>query len=148
MCPPTTESSRQIRLSLRRNASRTTTTVHYDWCLLNNGDIRDKYTLTLRNQSDEPQEISETLTLNDKYENFLNTQYMPTKQRAKSRVPWEALAVRKKRAGMKTASECYRRSSTNISALKLKKAQNELTNIYMKEPTESIQNQINKIRDY
>ena len=34
----------KIRLSLRRNAARTTTTVHYDWSLLNNRDIRDKYT--------------------------------------------------------------------------------------------------------
>ena len=38
----------KIRLSLRRNATRTTTTVHYDWSLLNNRDIRDKYALTLR----------------------------------------------------------------------------------------------------
>ena len=35
---------------LRRNASRTTTTVHYDWSQLNNRDIRDKYTLTLKKQ--------------------------------------------------------------------------------------------------
>ena len=33
------------------------------------------------------------------------------------------------------------------NALKLKKAQNELTNIYLKEYTEYIQNQIDKIRD-
>ena len=46
----------KIRLSLRRNATRTTTTVHYDWTLLNNRDIRDKYILTLRNKSDAHQE--------------------------------------------------------------------------------------------
>ena len=32
----------KIRLSLRRNAARTTTTVHYEWSLLYNRDIRDK----------------------------------------------------------------------------------------------------------
>ena len=75
---------------------------HYDWSLLNNRDIRDKYTLTQRNKFDALQEISETPTLNDEYENFVNahleviTECIITKQRAKPRVPWETLAVRKK----------------------------------------------------
>ena len=55
--------------------------------------------------------------------------------------------VRTKHADMKTASKCNRRNPTNIDALKLKKAQNELANIYLKEQTEYIQKQINKIRD-
>ena len=44
---------------------------------------------------------------------------------------------------MKTASKCNRRNLTNINALKLKKAKNELANIYLKEQTECIQNHIN-----
>ena len=48
---------------------------------------------------------------------------------------------------MKTASKCNRKNSTNTNSLKLKKAQNELTNIYLKEQTEYFKNQINKIRD-
>ena len=55
--------------------------------------------------------------------------------------------VRKKRAEVKTASKCNCKNLTNINALKLKKAKNELANIYLKEQTEYIQNQINKIRD-
>ena len=62
----------KICLSLWRNAIWTTTTVHYDWSFLNNGDIRDKYTLTVRNKFDVLQEISETPTPNDEYENFIN----------------------------------------------------------------------------
>ena len=42
----------KIRLSLRRNAARKTTTIHYGWSLLNNRDIGDKHTLTLRNNFD------------------------------------------------------------------------------------------------
>ena len=58
--------------------------------------------LTLRNKFDALQEISETLTLNDKYENFVNahleaaTECIPTKLRTKPRFPWETLVVRKK----------------------------------------------------
>ena len=74
---------------------------HYDWSLLNNRDIRDKYTITLRNKFDALQEISETPTLNEGYENLVNAyleaaaESIPTKQRAKPRVPWEKSAVRK-----------------------------------------------------
>ena len=74
-------------------------------------------------------------------------EFIPTKQRTKSRVPWETLAVREICADVKTASKCNRKNPANTNALKLKKAQSELANIYLKEQTEYIQNQINKIRD-
>ena len=40
----------KLWLSLQSNVARTTTTICYDWSLPNNRDIRDKYTLTLRNK--------------------------------------------------------------------------------------------------
>ena len=89
----------------------------------------------------------------DKYEYFViahleaAAECIPTKQRAKLRVPLETQAVRKKCADVKTASKGNRKNPTNTNALKLKKAQNELANIYLKEQTEYIQNQIDKIRD-
>ena len=58
----------KIRLSLRKNAKRTATTKHYDWALLNNKDIRDKYVLELRNRFKTLQEKTEKSTPNDKYE--------------------------------------------------------------------------------
>ena len=48
---------------------------------------------------------------------------------------------------MKTASKNYRKNPTNTNALKLKTAQYQLAGIYIKEQTEYIQNQIDKIRD-
>ena len=66
---------------------------------------------------------------------------MPTKQRAKYKVPWETLALRKKRADVKTTFKFNRKNPTN------KKAQNELDNISLKEQTEYMQNQIDKTRD-
>ena len=35
----------KLRLNLRKNATRTAITKHYDWALLNNRDSRDKYVL-------------------------------------------------------------------------------------------------------
>ena len=40
----------------RYNATQITTTIHYDWALLNNKDIRDKYVIALRNKIDALQE--------------------------------------------------------------------------------------------
>ena len=62
----------KIQLSLQRNTTWTATTIHYDWSLLNNRDIRDRYVLTLRNKFDALQEKTKTHTLNDEYENFNN----------------------------------------------------------------------------
>ena len=45
------------------------------------------------------------------------------------------------------ASKSNRKNPTNTNALKLKKAQNELAIIYLKEQTEYIPNQIDKIRE-
>ena len=93
--------------------------------MLNNKDIRDKYAIALRNKFDELQEKTETHTPNDEYENFFNTHlqaaadYKPTKQRNKSRVPWETLAVRQKSADVKSASKCNRKNPTYTNALKL-----------------------------
>ena len=112
--------------------------MRYDRVLINNRYITDKYTLSQRNKFDALQKESEVHTTNDKYKNFVNThleaaaECIPTKQRGKSTVPWETLAVIEKRADMKTASKSNRRNSANINALKHKNAQNELANIYLK----------------
>ena len=142
----------KLRLSLRKNATRTATTKHYDWALLNNRDIRDKYVLELRNRFETLQDRKKG-TPNDEYENFIDAHLeaaakcIPTKPRTKYRVPWETLAVREKHALVKTASKTYGKNPTNTNARKLEKAQHQLAGIYLKEPTEYIQNQIDKIRD-
>ena len=143
----------KIWLSLRKNSKRTATTKHYDWALLNNRDIRDKYVLELRNIFEILQQKTEKSTPNDEYENFVNAHLetaakcIPTKLKTKYRVPWETLAVREKRALVKSASKNYQKNPTNTNARKLKTAQYQLAGIYIKEQTEYIQNQIDKIRD-
>ena len=52
-----------IRLSLQKYATQTATTKHYDWALLKNRDIRDKYVLELRNRLETLQEKTEKGTL-------------------------------------------------------------------------------------
>ena len=107
----------------------------------------------MRNRFETLQEKTEKGTPNDEYENFVNAHLeaaakcIPTKPRTKYRVPWETLEVREKRAHVKTASKSYRKNPTNTNARKLKKAQYQFAGIYLKELTEYIRNQIDKIRD-
>ena len=109
--------------------------------------------MELRNRFETLQEKMEKGTPNDEYENFVNAHLeaaakcIPTKPRTKYRGPWEMLAVREKRAHVKTASKSYRKNPTNTNARKLKTTQYKLAGIYIKEEIEYIQNQIDKIRD-
>ena len=68
----------KIRLSLRKNSTRTTTTIHYDWILLDNRDIRDKYAIALSNQFDAIQEKTKIHAPNDEYENFVHAKLEAT----------------------------------------------------------------------
>ena len=83
----------KIRLSLWKNVTWTATTKHYNWALLNNRDIRDKYVIELRNRFETRQQKTEKGTPNDEYENFVNAHLevaakcIPTKPRTKYRVP-------------------------------------------------------------
>ncbi len=92
--------------------------------------MRDRYLLTRRKKFDALSEKIETHTPNDEYENFVNANLeaaaksIPNKQRTKHTVPWETLAVREKRADVKTAPKLNRKNPTNTNSLKLKKAQN------------------------
>ena len=61
----------------------------YDWPSLTNRDICNKYMVTVRNKFDSLQEISETYTPNDEYENFITAhveaaaECIPIKPKAK-----------------------------------------------------------------
>ena len=98
-----------IHLNLCRNKKQTVIkTTRYDWSSFTNKDLTDKSTVTVRNKFESLQETSEIHTPNDDYENFL-TAYMeaviecvPTKPKAKCRVPWESQEARKQRDHLKS----------------------------------------------
>ena len=119
------------------------TTKHYDWALLNNRDIRDKYVLELRNRFE---------TLREKEEKIPQTTNMRislthTSRRHRSVFQQNLERNIEPHAPVKTAPKSYRKNPTIAKARILKKAQYQLAGIYLKEQTEFIQNQIDKIRD-
>ena len=78
--------------------------------VLTNRDICNKYKVTVRNKFDIFREISERYTPHDGYENFATAHIeiaadcTLTKQKAKYRVPWDSLVVRKKQNNSKKHS--------------------------------------------
>ena len=80
--------------------------------------------ITLRNKFDALQEISETSTPNNEYENFINAHIEAAAECIPSNleqniVPWETLAVEKK--NVTTTSLYNMRNPNNANAQKLKK---------------------------
>ena len=143
----------KTRLNLRKNATRTATTKHYDWALLNNIDIRDKYVVELRNRFETLQEKMEKGTPNDEYENFVNVHLeaaakcIPTKSRTKYRVLWGNVSGERKTCTRKNSLQKLSKEPNKHKCPKTKTAQYQLASIYIKEQTEYIQNQIDKIRE-
>ena len=97
-----------IRLSQHRNKKRTVKITCNDWSSLSKRDNSNRYTVTVRKKFNTLQEIVETHTPNDKYENGVVAhieeeeeeavkECIPTKPRAKCRLPQASLVVRKKR---------------------------------------------------
>ena len=70
----------------------------YDESSGTNWDIGNKYMVTIKNKFDTLQEVSETHTPIEEYENFVTVhikvaaECIPTKPRAKCRVPYESRA--------------------------------------------------------
>ena len=127
----------KIRLSLRKNATRTATTKRYDWALLNNRDIRDKYVVELRNRFETLKEKTEKQTKNDEYENFNNAHFkaaakcIPTKPKTKYRDPWETIAVIEKRALVKTGSKKLSKKPNKHICLKTKNSTISISRQYI-----------------
>ena len=95
--------SAMICLSLHRNKTQTVKAAWYDWCSLIYIDNINWYTVIVRNKIDTLQKNSETHTLNNEYENFVTAfkeaaaVCIPSKLRAKCRIPWVNSNLRKMR---------------------------------------------------
>ena len=104
------------------------------------------YTVTTRKKFDTIQEISERHAPHYEYENFVTVavKIIPTKPRAKCRVPWEAVAIRKTLDNMKKESLLNKRTKKNINARKRQKIQKEIRHTKMNSEN-TIKAQIKKL---
>ena len=88
--------SPNIRLSFRVNKPKAASSPRYDWStLLSNDDIRNRYTITVRNRFDHHQQDTDHHTPNSTYDNFVTAHSeaavdcVQLKLKVKRRDPWE-----------------------------------------------------------
>ena len=97
------QSQNYLGKDTHRNKKQAVKTIHYDWSSLTHIDIRNKYIVTVRNNLESLQETFKKDSPNEEYEKFIvhvevaaAAECIATKPRAKLRVLWGSLAVRKK----------------------------------------------------
>ena len=142
----------KIRLSLRANKPKVANSPRYDWStLFTNDDIRNRYTITVRNKFDSLQQIADDHTPNTTYDNFVvahseaAADCIPLKPKAKRRVPWETVAVTEKREHLKRVAKIKNIKPTKRNIANFKIAQQDLVDTYNLEQRNYVLNQIDKI---
>ena len=142
----------RIRLSLRSNKVKTQSTQRYDWSSLkNDAEVRDQYTITVKNRYEALLAESDDVTPTEKYAHFITahdeaaSQCIPLKPKLKKRVPWETEAVTQKRNLVKTLSKVKNKRQTKSNKAKFKQSQQELSDVYDLEQEEYVKEKIKEI---
>ena len=140
-----------IRLSLRSNKVKSESTPRYDWSSLKNTDIRDKYTIAVKNRYESLLAEHEEPTPCMKYASFISAhdkaaaECIPMKPKSKRRVPWETEAVLKKRANVKALGKTKNERHTKENVSKFKQSLTELSELYDLEQEEYVKKKISEI---
>ena len=146
--------SAKIRLSLRQNQKKSMTkTPAYDWSSLNDPQIADEFSITLKNRFDILQVTTNVGSADTSYENFITAheyaaqKCVPKKPKTHKQVPWETGVIIEKRKTLKAASKRKRLCPTRNNVLNVVKAQKELAEAYLTEQQKYIQEEINKLEN-
>ena len=143
-----------IRMSLRANKTRESSRPPYNWSsLANDVQVRNEFTITLRNRFDALQAKGNDPTPNTVYQNFVRVHQeaakkcIPLRPKIKRKAPWESDAVIAKRENLKRIAKQSNRYPTRQNVNKKKQALNELNAVYQTEQQNYIQDQIDKIKN-
>ena len=142
----------EIRLSLRSNKAKTENTPRYDWTTLTtNTDIRDQYTISVRNRFAALIANSEEPTPTEKYSHFITAhesaaaECIPQKPKVKKRVPWETEAVEERRNRVKALGKVKNERRTKSNVSKFNHSLKELSDVYDLELEEYVKKKINEV---
>ena len=139
----------KIRLSLRANSTNTTKKIPYDWSkLVNDEDVRNEYSVAVRNSYRALQDLADDDTSNTMYDNIMKAHdkaaedHIPLKKKQKKRIPWENDVITEKRRYL---NQCYKQrqgATTEDSNANLESAKQELENAYIAEQEKYIKEKI------
>ena len=144
--------SGHIRLSLRANNRKLNTSPPYLWkSLVHDRNVRDRYTIQVRNRFD----ILETENIvddpNTTYENFIKAHQeaasscVPLKPKKRKRVPWESQAIQDQREKIRSSAARKNDKPTPQNVTKFNREKQKMTRIYRNELETYIQDKIDTI---
>ena len=142
----------KIRLSLRQSKISSKRKVKYNWNkLLTDNNIKNRYTVEVRNRYQALQDLDGNKDANQVYTNIMSAHEeaakcsIPVKVRLKQRVPWEDENILEKRETAKKAYEESLKKKTRRSVAKLEDAKKELQEAYDLEQEKYVNEKINAI---
>ena len=142
----------KVRLSLRQSKSSSKKNIRYDWnLLLTNNNIKDRYTVEVRNQYQALQDLEGNEDANKVYENIMSAHEeaaknkIPVRMKIKQHVPWEDENISKERENQKkTYQENLKRRARKSNA-ELKEAKKHLQEAYDLEQEKYVNEKISYI---
>ena len=144
----------KVRLSLRQSKPSGKKKIRYNWNkLLNDNNIKDMYTVEVRNRYQALQDLHGNEDANQMYENIMTAHEkaaeisVTMKAKIKQHVPWENENIIEKREMVKNAYEVWLRKNTRSSAVKLEEAKQELQESYDREQEKYVNEKIHAITD-
>ena len=142
----------ETNLSLRISKNKSSKSPPFEWSHLKDPDIKQKYTITLKNRFEALQEKEENPTNNTSYTHFVIAhkeaaeQNIPKKEKIKKKAPWENEEILEKRKIVKDLGKIKRKNPTRLNARRHQLAQKELELSYTNLQQKYIQEQIDEIR--
>ena len=144
--------SAKIRLSLRANKKKSSSTVPYDWkSLTNNTEVQNAFITKLRNSFSALQDTTTTPNADTTYNHFQKAcretaaATIPVKPKVKKRTPWESEEICQKRKQLHEAALLKDSQPTPDNITSLGNARSALKETYAAEQTIYLQSKIDQI---
>ena len=142
----------KVRLSLRQSKSSSKKNIRYDWnLLLTDNNIKDRYTVEVRNQYQALQDLEGNEDANKVYENIMSAHEeaaknnIPVRMKIKQHVPWEDENILKERENVKKTYQENLKRRTRKSNAELKEAKKHLQEAYDLEQEKYVNEKISYI---
>ena len=139
----------KLRLSLRANKTYKSKNVNYNWALLmRDENVREAYTIEVKNRYQVLQNLNEEMSANMMYENIIQAhnesakQHIPIRKRQIKGNAWETIEVCDKRRSLHEAYEVNRKNPNSTNRLRLENEKIELDDAYQSEQAKFVQEKV------
>ena len=127
----------KLRLCLRANRNAKSKKKYYNWALLSsNENVKEAYTIEVKNRFQILQDLDENATADSMYENIIKAHnesvnlHVPVRKRNKRKNVWESLNISEKRQHLQKAFVINQKNPNPTNKDQVEKAKHELDDAY------------------